>query len=495
MNRQEIEQLTQHSSIPQLQAQMQNQTLTALALTQHYLAKIEQRNPKLNAIIAITPQAEATAQALDEERTTNGPRGPLHGIPILIKDNIETVELPTTAGSLALAHNYTRRDAPVVAKLRAAGAIILGKTNLSEWANFRSFRSSSGWSAVGGQCRNPHDSTRSPCGSSSGSGAAVAANLAVTALGTETNGSVVCPANVNGVVGVKPTVGLVSRTGIVPISHTQDTAGPMTKCVVDAAILLAVMAGVDPADPSTAAAVTHIESTYRPEANGNLLTSKRIGILRATMGKHEGVDAVFEEALTLLAHQGATLVEIPAKAWDQPAKFWADCHDVLSYQFKHTLNEYLAALPNDCNQLTLEKLIQFNLEHRDEEMHYFGQEEFERAEAKGPLTEQAYLDTLAYITEATQANGIDKFMDEYELDAISAPTASAAWTIDLINGDKHLGGCSTLPAVAGYPHVTVPMGKLHHLPVGISFMGPAFADKALIALAAGFESAMQVANA
>ena len=265
----------------------------------------------------------------------------------------------------------------------------------------------------------------------------------------------------------------------------------MTKCLVDAALLLAAMTGVDPHDPVTAAAATHAESTYLPNAEGNSLKGKRLGILRAATGKHEAVDALFEQALTLLADQGVTLVEIPTEEWVKTPQFGEDCHDILSYQFKHTLNLYLAGLPNECNQLTLEKIIQFNRDHRDEEMPYFQQEELERAQAKGPISEQEYIDALARITQATQADGIDRFIAQYNVDAIIAPTGSAAWTIDLINGDKHLGSCTTLPAVAGYPHITQPMGKVHHLPVGLSFIGPAFADKALIEMAAGYEAARQ----
>lgn len=310
----------------------------------------------------------------------------------------------------------------------------------------------------------------------------------MAALGTETNGSVTCPANVNGIVGIKPTVGLVSRTGIVPISHTQDTAGPMTKSVTDAAILLQAMMGVDPQDVATEAAAKHMGVAYLTDVDTASLAGKRIGILRAEMDNHEGVDRVFERAMVLLAKHGATVLDIPAEAWEKAPDFYTNAHKVLSYQFKHTLNQYLAGLPNECSQLTLEKLIQFNCDHREEEMPYFEQEEFEKAQACGPLTDQAYVDALASITEMTRANGIDKFVAEYKLDAIAAPTSGAAWTIDLINGDRILGGCTTMPAVAGYPHITVPMGKLHHLPVGLSLMGPAWSEAGLIEIAAAFEA-------
>jgi amidase len=485
----DLEELISGASILELQAAMDAGRLSAEMLTAHFLAQIAARNAELNAVIAVNPEAPAAARALDAERARGELRGPLHGIPILIKDNIETRELPTTAGSLALANNHTGRDAPLVARLRAAGAIVLGKTNLSEWANFRSERSSSGWSAVGGQARNPHDPTRSPCGSSSGSGIAVAAGLTVAALGTETDGSVTCPASVNGVVGIKPSVGLVSRTGIVPISHTQDTAGPMTRNVTDAAILLAAMAGPDPQDPATqhAGAAVELGDAGAPDAEG--LRGRRIGVLRSALGYHEGVEALLRRAIAALQAAGARVVDdlelTPYDGFDD------DSYDVLLYEFKHDLDAYLAGLPNALDTLTLEKLIHFNRQHAAAEMAYFQQEVFVKSQAKGPLTEEAYTGALARIRRATRQDGIDRLMREHRLDALIVPTCDPAWTIDLVNGDHWVDGFSTYPAVAGYPHVTLPMGDVHGLPVGLSFTGSAFSERALIGMAAIFEQLME----
>jgi amidase len=459
----DLEALIASASILELQAAMQAGQLSAEALTAHFLARIAARNPELNAVIAVNPEAPAAARALDAERRRGALRGPLHGIPILIKDNIETRELPTTAGSLALADNHTGRDAPLVARLRAAGAIVLGKTNLSEWANFRSERSSSGWSALGGQGRNPHDTSRSPCGSSSGSGIAVAAGLAVAALGTETDGSVVCPASVNGVVGIKPSVGLVSRTGIVPISHTQD--------------------------PATQHAAVGLELGDAGGLDRDGLRGRRIGVLRSTLGYHEGVEALLRRATAALQAAGAEIVDdlelTPYDGFDD------DSYDVLLYEFKHGLDAYLAGLPNALNTLTLEKLIQFNEQYAAAEMAYFQQEVFLKAQAKGPLTDEAYTRALARIRQATRQDGIDRLMREHRLDALIAPTCGPAWTIDLVNGDNWgVQDFSTYPAVAGYPHVTLPMGDVHGLPIGLSFSGTAFSERALIDMASIFERLM-----
>jgi len=485
----DLEALIADASILELQAAMQAGRLSAEALTVHFLAQIAARNPELNAVIIVNPEAPAAARALDAERVRGELRGPLHGIPILIKDNIETREMPTTAGSLALVDNHTGRDAPVVARLRAAGAIILGKTNLSEWANFRSERSSSGWSAVGGQARNPHDTSRSPCGSSSGSGIAVAAGLAVAALGTETDGSVTCPASVNGVVGIKPTVGLVSRTGIVPISHTQDTAGPMTRNVADAAILLAAMAGPDPQDPATQHGRAAFELGEAGAPSGNGLQGRRIGVLRSALGYHEGVEALLRRAIAALQAAGARVVDdlelTPYDGFDD------DSYDVLLYEFKHDLDAYLAGLPNAFKNLTLEKLIRFNEQHAAAEMAYFQQEIFVKSQAKGPLAEEAYTGALARIRQATRQDGIDRLVREHRLDALIVPTCDPAWTIDLVNGDHWVDGFSSYPAVAGYPHVTLPMGDVHGLPVGLSFTGSAFSERALIDMASVFERLMK----
>ncbi len=482
----DLEKLISGASITELQAALESGQLSAQALTRHFLDQIEARNPELHAIISVNPEAIAVAQGLDAERKQGNWRGPLHGIPILVKDNIETREMATTAGSLALEGNRTGRDASVVLRLREAGAIILGKTNLSEWANFRSERSSSGWSAIGGQARNPYDITRSPCGSSSGSAIAVAAGMAVGALGTETDGSVVCPASVNGIVGIKPTVGLVSRAGIVPISHSQDTAGPMARSVADAAILLAAMLDHDPESIGARTGNSEIEQDYVGALDEGALRGTRIGVLRLAENYHEGVDALLGRAIATLKQAGATVVDglelKPYEAFDD------DSYDVLLYEFKHNLNVYLAGLPNDFNSLSLERLTRFNEQHAALEMPYFQQEIFLKSQAKGDLAEEAYTGALSRIRQATREDGIDGLLHEHRLDALIAPTSDPAWTIDLVNGDAWVDGFSTYPAVAGYPHITVPMGAVHGLPVGLSFTASALSERKLIGMAFAFEA-------
>jgi len=459
-------------TIPELQQAYRQGDCTVTEVTAWYLARIEHENERLRAVIAVNPGAEAVAADQQASLATLDTMPPLFGIPVLIKDNIETRELPTTAGSLALAENHTGRDAPVVERLREAGAIILGKANLSEWANFRSERSCSGWSAVGGQCVNAHDITRSPCGSSSGSATAVAAGLAHIAVGTETNGSIVCPASVGGIVGIKPTVGHVSQQGIVPISRSQDTAGPMARTVTDAAIALDVMAGTD-------------GMTARSLAT-DALSGKRIGIVRSFAGFHEGVDACFEHALGGLEAAGVTLVD--KLAVDSYGDFRKDSYNVLLYEFKTGPNDYLAGLPAPANELTLDALIEFNEVHRDAEMPWFGQEIFLKSREKGDLNEPEYLGALARAQIAARNNGIDKLLADHELDAIIAPSRGPAWTIDQINGDHGRGGAITgYAAIAGYPHVTVPMGRLHGLPLGLSFVGTADSDTLQVSLAYAFE--------
>lgn len=430
--------------------------------------RIDALDPHINAVIAVNPRAMARAAALDDAMP--GPESPpLYGIPVLVKDNIETSEQPTTAGSLALSNNRTGRDAPIIARLREAGAIILGKTNLSEWANFRSTRSSSGWSGVGGQTRNPHDLARSPCGSSSGSAAAVAARLAPLAIGTETNGSVVCPAGVNGVVGIKPTVGLLPSQCIVPISHSQDTAGPMALDVAGAAMLLAAMQGKPAVAPKPAD-----------------LAGKRIGVVRSAMGYHEGVDACFGTAIDQLRAAGAEIIEgLELKPYKG---FRGDTLNIMLYEFKHGLNAYLAGLPNDLSGLDLAQLVEYNRAHSKAEMQWFQQELFDASLEKGGLNSNEYTEALARAARATREDGIDKLLDGQKLDVLVAPTGGPAWCIDLVNGDHGLGGFSTYPAVSGYPHVTVPMGDVHGLPVGLSFAAGAGDDETLIGLAAAFES-------
>jgi len=477
-----------YSDVATLGQALRDGELTSAVLIERQLARIQALNPRLRAVIAVDPTARQQARLLDREAAAGDWRGPLHGIPVLLKDNIETRAQPTTAGSLALAENATGRDAPLVARLRAAGAVILGKANLSEWANFRSERSSSGWSGVGGQTRNPYDPARSPCGSSSGSGAAVAAGMTVLAVGTETNGSVVCPSSANGIVGIKPTVGLVSRTHIVPISHSQDTAGPMARSVHGAVALLAAMAGADPADPATTNRPDWTPDTLLAHVKTDGLAGKRIGVLRSSAGFHGEVDGLLEQAIADMRAAGAEIVD--ELEWQSPEGFSQAAYDVLLYEFKHDLNAYLASLPDaGLGALTLADLIEFNREHADAEMPWFGQEQFERAQAKGPLDDKAYLDALALAQKATRADGIDKLLAEHDLDALIAPTGSAAWTIDLVNGDHFIGGSSSLAAISGYPNITVTMGRVHGLPVGLSMFGAKFSEPVLIEIAAGFEHA------
>ncbi|HMB38901.1 MAG TPA: amidase [Wenzhouxiangellaceae bacterium] len=467
---------------------MRDGELTSAVLIERQIARIELLNPELNAVIAIDSTARAQARALDARLAAGDWAGPLHGIPVLLKDNIETNSQPTTAGSFALADNATGRDAPLVARLRNAGAIILGKANLSEWANFRSERSSSGWSGVGGQTRNPYDPSRSPCGSSSGSGVAAAAGMTVLAVGTETNGSVVCPSSANGIVGIKPTVGLVSRTHIVPISHSQDTAGPMARSVRDAVVLLAAIAGPDAADPATDERPGWSLDHLPAHLGAGGLEGKRIGVLRSSAGFHSEVDELLEAAIVAMREGGAEIVD--DIEWQTPDDFFGKAYDVLLYEFKHDLNVYLAGLPDpDLSDMTLADLIEFNRNNADAEMPWFDQEIFEQAQAKGPLSDEAYNEALAAVQKATRTEGIDKLLAEHELDALIAPTGSAAWTIDLINGDHFIGGSSSLAAISGYPNITVPMGQVFGMPVGLSIFGAKFSEPVLIEIASGFEHA------
>jgi len=475
-------------SVAEIHAAMRAGEITAAVLVERHLARIELLNPELNAVIAVDPTARAQALELDRRLAGDDWAGPLHGIPVLLKDNIETRSQPTTAGSMALAGNQTGRDAPLVERLRQAGAIVLGKANLSEWANFRSERSSSGWSAVGGQTRNAYDPARSPCGSSSGSGTAVAAGMAVLAVGTETNGSVVCPSSANGLVGIKPSVGLVSRTHIVPISHSQDTAGPMTRNVRDAVLLLAAMAGPDSEDPATTERPDWKPSALIDHVGGDGLSGKRIGVLRSSAGFHSDVDELLNAAITAMDQAGAEIVD--DLEWQSPDGFGGSAYDVLLYEFKHDLNAYLSRLPDpELASLTLAGLIEFNRDRADEEMRWFGQEIFVQAEAKGPLSDAAYVEAMALVQQATRADGIDKLLTEHELDALIAPTGSPAWTIDRVNGDHFIGGSSSLAAISGYPNITVPMGQIHGLPVGLSIFGARFSEPVLIEIASGYEDA------
>jgi len=454
-------------TLAQLAADIQAKTITSAALTQAFLdriAAVDDGGPMLNAVLALNPNALADAKALDAELAAGKIRGPLHGVPILLKDNIETLDpMATTAGSLALQDNRTGRDAPLVARLRAAGAVILGKTNLSEWANFRSNGSTSGWSAVGGQTRNPHALNRNTCGSSSGSGAAVAAGMVTMAVGTETDGSITCPASVNGIVGFKPTVGMVSRTHVVPISHSQDTAGPMTRTVREAALLLGAMAGSDPADPATAEADKHV-TDFAAALSAQSLKGARIGVMRFATGF--GTDGLLEAALKVLRDQGATLVDI-TKMEGLRAMGTAESL-VLHSELKADLNAYLATTPPAVKARTLTDLIAFNKANAVREMALFEQETFEKSDLLPPLTDPAYLKARADSLRIAGPEGIDRMLAENKLDALVGPTMPPAWPIDAVNGDQISGGgAGSLAAVAGYPHLTV-LGANHPKMIQIS---------------------------
>jgi amidase len=470
---------------------MKTGKFTARSISEKYLARIEsvdKHGPALNSIIELNPDALAVADALDRERHAKGPRGPLHGIPILIKDNIATRDrMQTTAGSLALVGSLPPKDAFVASRLRDAGAVILGKTNLSEWANIRSSHSSSGWSGRGGQTHNPYVLRRNPSGSSSGSGVAVAANLCVVAIGTETDGSIVSPANANGVVGIKPTLGLVSRAGIIPIAHSQDTAGPLARTVTDAVILLGALTGVDSNDVATSASRGEVRADYTAFLDVKGLAGARLGVVRKLCGFHDAVDQLMNEAIEDLKRQGATLVD-PADitTLDQ----LGDAEDqVLLTEFKADLNTYLAQLGGAAQVHTLQDIIEFNEKHSQQEMPYFGQDLFIKAQGKGSLEEKEYLDARDKCQKLMRAQGIDAVMDQFKLDALVAPTGAPAWLTDHIDGDHDLGGTSTPAAVAGYPHITVPMGFVSTLPVGISFFGRAWSEPTLIKLAYAYEQA------
>jgi amidase len=468
---------------------------TARSLVEKYTARIAQldrQGPALRSVIELNPDAITIADELDAERKQKGARGPLHGIPILIKDNIATADrMMTTAGSLALEGARPPRDAFIVSQLRAAGAVILGKTNLSEWANFRSTHSTSGWSARGGQTKNPYALDRNPCGSSSGSGAAVAANLAAAAIGTETDGSIVCPSHSNSLVGIKPTVGLVSRTGIVPISHSQDTAGPMARTVADAVAILNALDGVDADDAATADAAAHAARDYSAALDANGLRGARIGIVREKLfGYSPAADRLAEAAIAEMKKRGAVIVD-PANI-PTLGSFDAAELEVLLYEFKANLNRYLSWLGPGSPVRTLTDVIAFNKTRQEQELKYFGQELLEMADAKGPLTSEAYVKALATIGRQARELGIDRVMAKHQLDALIAPTFGLPWLTDLVGGDVlPAGGASpsTVAAVAGYPHITVPMGYVRGVPVGLSFFGRAWSEPTLIKIAYSYEQA------
>lgn len=473
-----------------LQKMMNSGELTAEQLTQHHLKRIQQLEPKLNAIISLNSDALKDARHSDVLRKSGEIKGPLHGIPVLLKDNIETTgAMATTAGALALKHNITNRDATLVKNLKAAGAIILGKTNLSEWANFRSERSSSGWSAIGGQTNNPYNFARNPCGSSAGSAVAAAAGLATLTVGTETDGSIVCPASANGVVGLKPTLGLVSRTGVVPLAHSQDTAGPITRSVSDAAMMLTAMQGHDANDAITVDAKVHQQRDYSKALQPNGINGKRIGILRSAKGFHSEVDQHFELAIKEFEAAGATMVD--DLSWQPPKGFWDASYEVLLFEFKHDLNQYLANLPNALSSLTLLNIIADNVSNKAVSMPWFKQEILVKAQAKSDLNSDEYKAALDLVQQATRANGLDALINEHQLDAIIAPTGDPAWTTDLVNGDHFGGNSASLAAISGYPNITVPMGNVHGLPVGLSIFSKAFQEPTLIAIAYAYEQRTQ----
>ncbi len=476
-------------SITELHAGMVSGRWTSEELTGMYLERIREidgQGPPLRSVIETNPDALEIARERDREREGGQVRGCLHGIPILLKDNIATHDrMTTTAGSLALEGSVPPEDSWLAGKLREAGAILLGKANLSEWANYRSSRSSSGWSGRGGQCRNPYVLDRNPCGSSSGSGAAASANLCAGAVGTETNGSIVCPSSANGVVGIKPTVGLISRTRNIPISHTQDTAGPMARTVRDAALMLGCMTGVDTADPATAASAGQAHTDYTPFLDPEGLKGARIGVATQYSRGHERVEALFAEALEVMRKAGATVVDIPeVEAWRQMGR---PSGTVMRYEFKADLNAYLAGLGSAAPVKTLEEIIAFNETHAEREMPWFRQETFLASQEMGPLTDAAYAEALAEAMRLSRAEGIDRVMEEHTLDAIVAPTGSPAWTTDLINGDRFHMGSSSPAAISGYPNITVPMGSFQELPVNISFWGRAWSEPALLRVAYAFE--------
>jgi len=474
-----------------LLAAMQSGNTTSQAIVRAYLSRIrsiDKSGPHINAIIELNPDAISIALERDRERKAGKIRGPLHGIPVLIKDNIATLDtMQTTAGSLALVGAQAPRDAFIVMRLRAAGAVILGKTNLSEWANFRSTRSTSGWSSRGGLTKNPYALDRNTSGSSSGSGAAMAASLATLAVGTETDGSIVSPATANGIVGFKPTLGLVSRDGIVPIAHSQDTAGPMTRTVADAALLLTVLAATDARDAATVdASAMAVDYTKFLDRDG--LRGKRIGVVKNQFGgRNDLASAVVERALEVLKAQGATLVDVPELP--NASKYGQSEYDVLLYEFKADMAAYLAEFAPNLPIKSLADIMAFNEKNRDRVMPYFAQEHMARAAAKGGLDSKEYLDALVNNRKFSREEGIDKALRDNNLDALVAPSGSPAWLTDLIRGDNSGGGFSSPAAVAGYPHITVPAGLVSGLPVGISFVGTAWSEPKLIAMAYAFEQA------
>lgn len=480
-------------SIADLREGLESGRHTAVSLVEAYLRRIEQidrQGPAVNSVLEVNPDALELARELDRERASGRIRGPIHGLPVMIKDNIDTADkMRTSAGSLALADSIASRDSGVAERLRGAGAIILAKTNLSEWANFRSEHSTSGWNGRGGQTRNPYALDRNPCGSSSGSAAAVAANLCWAAVGTETDGSIVCPSTVNGIVGIKPTVGLISRAGIIPISHTQDTAGPMARTVADAVALLQALAGEDPRDEATAAAAGQIPEDYSASLVPDGLRGARIGVARNYWHSNPWVAKLAEDAIEVMRSAGAEIIDpadLPRAGGYSYAEF-----EVLLYEFHAGLNAYLQGLRPGTPVRSMDELIRFNEDNAEREMPFFGQDIFLKAREKGSLEEQQYLEALAMCRRLSREEGIDQVMNQHQLDALVAPTGGPAWLTDPINGDHYTGSSSTPAAVSGYPNITVPMGFIFGLPLGLSFFGRAWSEPTLIKLAYAFEQATQ----
>ena len=479
-------------TVPDLQRMMESGEHTARSIAEAYIARIEaldRQGPELRSMIEVNPDALQIADELDAERAAGQVRGPLHGIPVALKDNLDTHDrMTTTAGSLALEGSIPPQDSFVAERLRAAGAILLGKANMSEWAYFRGERATSGWSARGGQCRNPYALDRNPCGSSSGSGVAASANLCALTVGTETGGSIMCPSSSNGIVGIKPTVGLWSRSGIIPISHSQDTAGPMTRTVTDAAILLGGAVGVDPRDEATSRSDGNFHTDYTQFLDPAGLEGARIGVARSFTGFDPRIVTLFEEAIEAMREAGAVIVDpanLPEAAWNDEMPLL-----VLEYEFKADLNAYLAALGEEAPVRTLEEIIAFNEANADREMPHFGQQRMIASQARGPLTDEAYLNAVRTIQQANREDGIDALASEHQLDAIIAPTRDLPWVTDHIKGDRLDGGSSAGPAaIAGYPDISVPMGFVKGLPVGVSFFGPAWTEPTLIRVAYAFEQA------
>ncbi len=479
----------EETDVELLQSKMQRGEYTARKICELYLERIkliDKEGPRLNSVIELNPDALSIADALDEERKQGKVRGLLHGIPVLIKDNIDTGDkMMTTAGALAMEGNIASRDAYIISQLRKSGAIILGKTNLSEWANFRSDRSSSGWSSRGGQTKNPYILDRNPCGSSSGSGTAVSANLCCIAIGTETNGSIACPSSINGIVGIKPTVGLLSRSGIIPISHTQDTAGPMARTVKDAAILLGALAGIDPDDEVTKESDGKGTADYTRFLDVKALTGKRIGVEKSMLKRHESVDGLLRKALDTMTAKGAVIVEVDMIS--KMKEISSAEFTVLQYEFKDGLNRYLSK--SNARLKTLKDIIAFNVQHESQAMPFFKQDILESSEEKGGLDSPDYHQALKKILDTTR-NGLDALMRSEKLDAICGPTNGPSWCTDLINGDSFTGyGVYAPAAIAGYPHISVPMGLVFDLPVGLSFIGRAYSEGSLISIAYAYEQA------